>query len=148
MEHKFRTPVKCQNGHKAFWYWKLSKNGLFETKTIKLPESCECPPLIVNGIHMLAFDGGWSRDGDDQMFAGILSQSEVEIYRKDIATIFNGGPFPVDYYRGAFGYWTYPGKPYNFFVPICGNTNFTYDGERCNEIEVIGSTHLNPELIP
>ena len=143
MEHKFRTPVKCQNGHKAFWYWKHSDRHFLQIETIQKPPDNTC------GCSKFSIGEGWERDGDDQMFIGLHSDTEIEIFDQDLVKIFNSEiPYVVEFHNGAFGYWVDKGRPWTFFVSFCQNTNFTNSGTRINEIEIIGSTHLTPELIP
>lgn len=144
MNLKFRTPVKCQNNHKAFWYWKPAKaTNFLGIETISLPdkEICKCTKL--------GLDNGWAKAGDDQMFIGILSKFSGEIYHKDIVTVFGDNhPVVVEFDHGAFGYRVNRGLPWEQFISFCQNSNFTYDGDKCNEIAILGSTHLAPELIP
>ena len=139
---KFRTPVKCHNGHKSFYYWDLINIGVgnISAKVTKSP-----------GIDICRCEGGlsvWRKDGDDQMFIGILSKSGAEIYHKDILKVRNRTDIAVDFYRGAFGYWVYQGEPYGAFISFNQVTCYTYDGDKCNHLEIIGSTHITPELLP
>ena len=139
MEHKFRTPVKCQNGHKAFWHWKPKKNTILKVETIKHPEDCACLITVNNGIPVHPI--GWIRDGDDQMFTGLKGKHGIEIYNGDIIlyddehrdksiVVFEYGAFQVESVGGSF-----PGECWTFSEDYLG------------EYEVIGSTHLTPELV-
>jgi len=136
---KFRTPVKCQNGHKSFWHWKHSDVTIQGHKTITYPEcSCVSPRR-----------DQWERDGDDQMFIGIFSKDGTEIYDKDIIKIFDTNDLLlVEYKRGAFGYTVYSRKPWSQFISFCDNPWFNFDEKTTGEIEIVGSTHLTPEFIP
>ena len=69
---KFRTPVKCQNGHKAFWYWMGPPMSFGVIETVQMPpERCGCSRID--------FGKGRTRDGDDQMFIGIKDKNSVDI---------------------------------------------------------------------
>ncbi|MCK5609258.1 hypothetical protein KAR91_45710 [Candidatus Pacearchaeota archaeon] len=135
MEHKFRTPVKCQNGHKAFWYWKHSDRHFLQIETIQKPPDNTC------GCSKFAIGEGWERDGDDQMFTGLKGKHGIEIYNGDIIlyddehrdksiVVFEYGAFQVESVGGSF-----PGECWTFSEDYLG------------EYEVIGSTHLTPELV-
>ncbi len=68
-ELKFRTPVKCQNGHKAFWYWSVS--GMWDIKTIKSPESvCNCPTFNLGEE--------WAGAGENQIRRIIKKHETIE----------------------------------------------------------------------
>ena len=45
---KFRTPVKCQNGHKEFWYWKHSDRHFLQIETIQKPPDNTCDSLAIH----------------------------------------------------------------------------------------------------
>ncbi len=150
---KFRTPVKCQNGHKAFWYWKHSYNGLFKTEMVKHPEPCGCPEFS------MGLEGGypgWSRDGDDQMFIGRKDELGIDVYDGDIVERngYNTHIGIVDFVNGHFvikrkPFYYESGEEYR----ILSLEDDDYkDGKVSTTFEVklkiIGSTHLTPELIP
>lgn len=78
---KFRTPVVCQNGHKAFIYWELYQGGsqinVIKTEGVPADQSCECPKFD--------FGEGWRRAGKDQQCTGIKTWLENKlIYEGDI----------------------------------------------------------------
>ena len=77
---KFRTPVVCQNGHKAFWYWYISSDGIGEVKHNGVPndQKCYCSKQ--------ALGEGYVRAGSDQMFTGWYERdaSGQEIHGKEI----------------------------------------------------------------
>lgn len=80
-ELKFRTPVVCQNGHKALWYFELSQNatGIAEVNHIGVPveQECKCPKH--------EFNEGWRRAGEDQQYIGINTwDGHAHIYEGDI----------------------------------------------------------------
>jgi hypothetical protein len=79
---KFRTPVVCQNGHKAFWYWEIKGRniGAGEVKQIGvISNRCSCPKG--------ALGEGYARDGEDEMFTDLRDKDTgVEIYEGDIVT--------------------------------------------------------------
>ena len=67
---------------------------------------------------------------------------------QDIIKIFNTNDLLlVEYNRGAFGYTVYFGKSWSQFISFCDNPWFSFDEKTTGEIEIIGSTHLNPELM-
>lgn len=129
---KFRTPVKCQNGHKAFWYWKPNWQ-LFTLNTIKMPdrEICKCSKF--------GLGEGWFRDGDDQMFIGDFFHAG-EIYEGDIFKHPDGTVFVIEWdicfsgFRGSYGKH--------------GNSSVILQIDDKGQAVKIGSTHLTPELIP
>ncbi len=144
---KFRTPVKCQNGHKAFWYWRPKQEGILHAETIRHPDECGCHSFVVNGIHIPVL-GGWSRDGDDQMFIGEIDFIGIDIYSGDILDTNlekypeDSSPYVVVFESGAFRSlrkdW-----PKTIQKPIVEREEiFTL------EDRIIGSTHLTPELLP
>ncbi len=140
MEHKFRTPVKCQNGHKDFWYWKSSERYLHKKDTINFPEKCGCL--------MLDWRKGWSRDGDDQMFIGIQDALGVDIYDGSVMDVDpekypeDQSPYVIIFEDGAFRTLR-SGWPENLKKPLADKLSI-----ECLEDRIIGSTHLTPELIP
>lgn len=138
---KFRTPVKCQNDHKAFWYWKIPPMSFGVIETVHMPpEKCGCSTID--------FGEGWSRDGDDQMFIGIQDALGIDIYEGSIMDS-NPDKYPEDlspyviiFEDGSFrtlrSEW-----PENLKKPIVDKSSI-----ECLEDRIIGSTHLTPELIP
>jgi hypothetical protein len=81
-ELHFRTPVACQNGHKALWYWSIQGKGLTPGDVIQrgVKDPCKC---IKNAI-----EEGYIRDGADEMFTGCQDKTTgVDIYEGDIVTI-------------------------------------------------------------
>ena len=139
---KFRTSVKCQNGHKAFWYWRPHRMGIMEVETIKMPERCGCSTFAIGE--------GWERDGDDQMFIGLLDfgKDPKEIYTGDILETNlekypeDSSPYIIIFEDGAFRSlrkdW-----PESLQKPIVDKFSLHILEDR-----IIGSTHLTPELIP
>ncbi len=77
---KFRTPVFCQNYHKAFWYWKVSPTGIAEVRNYGVPDDqkCSCPKQ--------GLGEGYVRAGHpDQLFTGWLDrETQQNIYEGDI----------------------------------------------------------------
>lgn len=80
-ELKFRTPVVCQNGHKAYWYFELDQRDghASEIKNHGVPkdQNCKCPK---GGL-----DEGWRRAGADEQYTGIKTWiTEQPIYEGDV----------------------------------------------------------------
>ena len=77
---KFRTPVVCQNGHKAFWYWETDEKDIGHVTQYGVPDSsqkCPCPKQ--------ALGEGYTRAGADQQFTGWYDRAtKQEIYSGDI----------------------------------------------------------------
>ena len=144
MELKFRTPVKCQNGHKAFWYWKHSDRHFLQIETIQKPPDNTC------GCSKFSIGEGWERDGEDQMFIGLLdfSEEQKEIYQGDILDSNlvkypdDPSPYVIIFEDGAFRSlrkdW-----PEKLPKPVVYKRHIEILEDR-----IIGSTHLTPELIP
>lgn len=125
-ELKFRTPVVCQNGHKALWYFELSQNatGIAEVKHSGVPtdQECKCPKH--------EFNEGWRRAGEDQQYTGIKTyMTEHLIYEGDV--LQNGS------YRWVVK--RYASGAYNIKVDEQGNILKT-------TTKIIGSVYLNPYL--
>ena len=140
---KFRTPVKCQNGHKAFWYWKHSGRHFLQIETIQKPPDNTC------GCSKFAIGEGWERDGDDQMFSGIIDKKDQDAYDGDIIKYSNTlGETGIAVIKQIFNsqnlglHWIEQNTENPSLFDAC-----FYFGCR-EELEIIGSTHLNPELIP
>ena len=135
---KFRTPVKCQNGHKAFWYWNPKQSELLHIEASLCPEPkiCDCIEDHPNGGN-----GGWLRDGDDQMFIGNFKEVG-DIYEGDILKHPDGMTFLVRWDKSFSGFRGYYG-------PSCSETYsvLLQIGDR-GMAKIIGSTHLTPELMP
>lgn len=97
---KFRTPVVCQNGHKAFWYWEIDDIDIGHTRYIGVPSGfrCSCPKQ--------GLGEGYARAGADQMFTGWRDRdaSPTEIYEGDIVvasyhwTEYHVVTLPDDFY--------------------------------------------------
>jgi len=76
-ELKFRTPVICQNGHKALWYWEIKKDGIGEIKHYGvLTNRCDC--------HKQGLGEGYTRNGKDQQFVGQKDKDGKDIYEGDL----------------------------------------------------------------
>ena len=79
---QFRTPVVCQNGHKAFWYWYIKGNEITDMGEVSQvgvlsDQKCGCPKQ--------GLGEGYVRAGPDQMFTGWYDRDTgVEIYEGDI----------------------------------------------------------------
>lgn len=108
-----------------------------DIETIQKPENDLC------GCTKFGFGEGWSRDGDDQMYSGLNSVSGSGIFNGDICKI-DGGADPVVceviFEDGCFCIrWnandSRPELKYYIDMDFCS-------------IEIIGSTHLTPELVP
>lgn len=79
---RYRIPVKCQNGHKAFWYAQICDTHISDYQFIPgfsgVPQKqkCECP------MHDLG--DGWRRDGENQLFSFRLDINDKPVYEGDI----------------------------------------------------------------
>lgn len=81
MDIKYRIPVICQNGHKAFWYCKVSNDGIAEhtfNKNSGVPRemNCNCPKH--------AFGEGWTRNGENQLWSYSSDANSKDVYAGDI----------------------------------------------------------------
>lgn len=78
---KGRTPVQCQNGHKAYWYWETYGLGNIKNHGVPSSDKCDCPKLLIGE--------GYERCGDDQIFIGRQDKNNIDIYVGDIVCVGN-----------------------------------------------------------
>lgn len=126
VELKFRTPVVCQNGHKAYWYFELIQSGIgiADVKNYGVPKEQECK------CSKFDFGEGWRRAGEDEQYTGIKTWvTNQYIYEGDI---LQNGAFTWVVKRYASG-------AYNVKVDESGQILKT-------TTKVIGSVYLNSEL--
>ena len=96
---KFRTPVACQNLHRAFWYWETDEKDIGHVTHYGVPDNqkCSCPKQ--------GLGEGYIRAGRDQMFAGVTDKNTgKDIYEGDLVlasyhwTEAHEIELPSDYY--------------------------------------------------
>lgn len=76
---KFRTPVVCQNGHKAFWYWETDEKDIGHVTHygVRDIDKCHCPKTSLGE--------GYARAGRDQWFVGVKDKDTgQDIYEGDL----------------------------------------------------------------
>jgi len=80
-------------------------------------------------------------------YTGLKDKKGYEIYESDLGYAFDvkDTPLEIIFRNGSFGYMT--GGKYSYFVSIAGNTNISFNGDNCMDIEVIGNIYENPELL-
>jgi hypothetical protein len=133
-ETKFRVPVICQNGHKAFWYWTIHRTEIAEATSAGLGvpdnEKCNCPKF--------ALEEGWIRNGDDQQYTSLKDKNGKEIYEGDILGTSSGDRYYVSF-------------DFNRFTMRDPRTKHHRIEEfKVNDMvffEVIGNTYKNSDLL-
>jgi hypothetical protein len=76
---KFRTPVVCQNLHRAFWHWETDEKDIGHVTQYGVPDSLKCSCLKQE------LGEGYARAGNDQQFTGWYDRTtKQEIYEGDI----------------------------------------------------------------
>jgi hypothetical protein len=131
-EIKFRTPVKCQNGHKALWYWSISTGGIGEVIHYGvIHNKCNCPKEALNE--------GYTRDGDDQQYSGYHDKNGNEIYEGDI----------------RIGHYYCCNEPKRYTIVNVMkfdlvNSCFSWDGQEMEpwmDEGIVGNVYENPDLL-
>ncbi len=125
---KFRTPVVCQNGHKALWYWQIKDSGIGEVKHEGVVSNrCDCPKG--------ALGEGYARAGEDQQFTGILDVKGKPIYVGDILDKDKFIPWVVVW--GKSGFYVH-----NLYDPA-----HLYPFDCAEGRTIIGNVTENPDII-
>lgn len=136
---KFRTPVVCQNGHRAFYYWEIDQRDTLFMEThafgVEKEEDCGCPKFDVNE--------GWSRAGKDKQFTGRLDVKGIEVYEGAIVKLTSESIIkdlkfssPIGVIAFMRGSWYISDVVNNIFRDLFSS-----------ECEVIGSTFLTEKLL-
>lgn len=89
---KGRTPVRCQNGHEAHWYWEIYGLAIIKNHGVPSGDKCQCPKFSVGE--------GYTRCGDDQLFIGRRDKNNIDIYVGD--TVRVGNQTGVVYFDSRF----------------------------------------------
>ncbi len=90
-----------------------------------------------------------NKDGFDVMQAtGLFDKDSKEIYEGDYVRTF--GYFPsfvheVEFYEGAFGWWSHKEETFRDFISFECNINFRWDEHHSQEIEVMGNVYETSE---
>jgi hypothetical protein len=137
---KFRTPVICQNGHKAYWYWEIKSTELSEIfdKGVLECKKCSCPKILGGQ--------GYKKNGDDEQYAELKDKNGKEIYEGDIV-VFAHPTFIAEIYF----------TPYKGFMLkyLNNNARTRLIDERFEPIplnheltvEIIGNIYENKDLL-
>lgn len=126
---KGRTPVKCQNEHKALWYWELS-NGIPEIRHLGVSDNskCKCPKFNIGE--------GYASSGENQLCSNYMDRNGILIYEGDLIKQKHSPYIGLVSWNGQ-AYWSvFRDGKFNEFLYADKNT------------EVVGNIWENPELLP
>lgn len=139
---KYRIPVQCQNGHKAFYHYNIS-DSMMGLSTTSVPDEGMCDDCPISDCRNC-----WTRAGRNQLWTQKQDKHDTDIYEDDILSSKNDGSDGHDVWD------------YNTFVKLVvkwddKHARFTdlYDfyektSVYCHtRIEIIGNTFINPELL-
>ena len=127
---RFRVPVECQNGHKAFYFFEHS-HDIAETCRHRIDNfsKCTCPK------HELG--EGWRRNGDDQQSTGLFDAKGVEIFEGDVLR------------KAGIVTWNQDGVRWSCIDIEWNDRREWHDMlYLTTPLEVIGNVWQNPELLP
>lgn len=141
-ELRFRQPVVCQNGHKAFWFFEIDQSLMpFPDQIINhgVPQNQTC------SCSKFDYEEGWRRAGGDQQDTGIDVEKE---------SIYEGDVVEFEYQEQIAFTWSRKLGVIKWNDLLARFTIVYFDG--FNEYElpmyksikrIVGSVYLNSELI-
>ena len=110
---EFRTPMKCQNGHFRFYYWKVKAGDVVDRWWGARMPLCKYPECPTGGI-----GEGFGEFAPDEMYIGYSDATGLPVYENDLVSdeytvyqvVFKENRFILDRVSGSYQFPHLPNR--------------------------------------